>query len=170
VSFAGEVGEERCCCDPEITFGSMRGSPGMIPFGRPMSPSWRNALAQIGVAACVVHEGRSEPGPQGALVCFSGRGPGEVFQAGRKLMGMSQWRSREGSLFRSCAYTHWDPAPLVELFDLDLPTRESLVKNLARSAVGVDDLDLTGSPMTALGETLVSSFPTWSEDRSHSRA
>ena len=131
---------------------------------------WRNALAQIGVAACVVHEGRSEPGPQGALVCFSGRGPGEVFQAGRKLMGMSQWRSREGSLFRSCAYTHWDPAPLVELFDLDLPTRESLVKNLARSAVGVDDLDLTGSPMTALGETLVSSFPTWSEDRSHSRA
>jgi hypothetical protein len=90
-------------------------------------------------------------------------------------MGISQWRSREGSLFHSCAYTHWDPAPLVELFDLDLPTRESLVKSLARSAVGLDDLDLTESPVTALGvaalgvtalgETLLSSFRTWSKDR-----
>jgi lipoate-protein ligase A len=131
---------------------------------------WRDALAQTGVVECVVHQGRAEPGPHGALVCFSGRGPGEVFRAGRKLMGISQWRSREGSLFHSCAYTHWDPAPLVELFDLDPSTRESLVTDLARSAAGMDDLDLTGSPISALAETLASTFRTWSEDRPHPRA
>jgi hypothetical protein len=131
---------------------------------------WSDALAQTGVVECVVHQGRSEPGPHGALVCFSGRGPGEVFQTGRKLMGISQWRSREGSLFRSCAYTRWDPAPLVELFDLDLPTRQSLVKDLARSAVGVDDLVVSGSSISALGATLVSSFRTWGEDRHRPRA
>jgi hypothetical protein len=53
----------------------------------------------------------------------------------------------------------------VELFDLDLPTRQSLVKDLARSAVGVDDLVFSGSSITALGATLVSSFRTWGEDR-----
>ena len=51
----------------------------------------------------------------GDLVCFAGRGPGEVFHGGRKVVGLSQWRAREGALFSSCAYLRWDPAPLLAL-------------------------------------------------------
>ena len=61
------------------------------------------------------HSGRSVPGELGELVCFAGRGPGEVFHGGRKLVGLSQWRSRQGALFSSCAYLHWDPDPLLDL-------------------------------------------------------
>jgi lipoate-protein ligase A len=131
---------------------------------------WRAALAEVGAGASTVHEGRSEPGPHGTLVCFSGRGPGEVFRGDRKVMGISQWRSREGSLFHSCAYTHWDARPLADLFDLDQPTRQTLVEDLAWSAVGVDDLGLGRSPISALEEALVSSFPTWREVRPHRSA
>jgi hypothetical protein len=30
------------------------------------------------------------------VVCFAGRGPGEVFVNGRKTVGLTQWRVREG--------------------------------------------------------------------------
>jgi lipoate---protein ligase len=32
------------------------------------------------------------------VVCFAGRGPGEVFVDGRKAVGLAQWRVREGIL------------------------------------------------------------------------
>ena len=40
-----------------------------------------------------------------------------MFTHDRKVMGVSQWRGKEGALFHTCAYTHWDPRPLVELFE-----------------------------------------------------
>ena len=75
---------------------------------------WTAALASAGVGqqGVEVHTGRSVPGPSGDLVCFAGRGPGEVFSDGRKVVGLSQWRAREGALFSSCAYVRWDPEPL----------------------------------------------------------
>jgi lipoate-protein ligase A len=119
----------------------------------------------------VVHRGRAVPGPQGGLVCFSGRGPGELFAAGRKVMGISQWRSREGSLFHTCAYAHWDPRPLIDLLDVDGPTREELWRDLPGSAAGVLDLDLDptrypGPGLDALQETLLTTFPTWEKNTS----
>jgi lipoate-protein ligase A len=96
---------------------------------------WSAALGAGGAGASelVVHRGRAVPGDHGGLVCFSGRGPGEVFWAGRKVMGISQWRSREGSLFHTCAYAHWEPRPLIDLLELDQPTREALLADLPRT-------------------------------------
>ncbi len=79
---------------------------------------WTAALADVGQHGFEVHRGRSVPGAFGDLVCFAGRGPGEVFQGGRKVVGLSQWRSREGTLFSSCAYLRWDPAPLLALLNV----------------------------------------------------
>ncbi len=81
------------------------------------------------------------PGDLGDLVCFAGRGPGEVFSGPRKVVGLSQWRAREGALFSSCAYLHWDPAPLLALVDLDEGAREHLARDLAPMAAGLADLE-----------------------------
>jgi lipoate---protein ligase len=110
----------------------------------------------------VVHRGKADPGRHGSLVCFSGRGPGEVFHDGRKVMGVSQWRSREGALFHTCAYTHWDPGPLVELFDFDPWPRRDLLTDLDVAAIGVADLipGLPGAALT-LRDSLLGSFPKW---------
>ncbi len=84
---------------------------------------WMEALAGAGQYGFDVHRGRSVPGDLGDLVCFAGRGPGEVFHAGAKVVGLSQWRAREGALFSSCAYLHWDPAPLLALVHVEEDAR-----------------------------------------------
>ena len=90
------------------------------------------ALAGVGQQGFDVHRGRSVPGDLGDLVCFAGRGPGEVFAGGRKVVGLSQWRSREGALFSSCAYLRWDPAPLLAVMDVDGDeARAELARDLA---------------------------------------
>ncbi|MGP0031745.1 MAG: lipoyl protein ligase domain-containing protein [Acidimicrobiales bacterium] len=121
---------------------------------------WRHALGVIGIVGCDVHRGRALPGHHD-LVCFSGRGPGEVFHRAAKVVGVSQWRSREGALFHTCAYTHWDAAPLVDLLDLDEPTRVEWCRQLGGSAIGVEDLISSGTAVAALTEVLLASFPDW---------
>ncbi len=127
---------------------------------------WSAALASRCAGACVVHEGRAEPGSHGALVCFSGKGPGEVFFHDRKVMGVSQWRGREGALFHTCAYTRWDPRPLVELLDPAGTSQEELVADLAGTAIGLDDLQSGEADLAVLGQELLSSFRDWGPGRS----
>ena len=94
---------------------------------------WVQALSASGGptgAAFSIHAGRSVAGRLGGLVCFAGRGPGEVFEGDRKVVGLSQWRSREGALFSSCAYTSWDPEPLLELLDFAEGERVELAAEL----------------------------------------
>ena len=125
---------------------------------------WRSALARSGVDGLDAHVGRSEPGELGDLICFAGRGPGEVFSSGRKVVGLSQWRSREGSLFSSCAFTVWDPTPMVGLLDVDEAGRARLVQELCSVAVGLSDLagQPGGAPIDSVRDALVSSFDSWS--------
>jgi len=122
---------------------------------------WCDALASLGVGDLTVHRGAAEPGEYGALVCFAGRGPGEVFSDARKVVGLSQWRGREGALFMMCAYTRWDPVPLVEVLDLPDPARETLAAGLAAVAVGVAQLVDGVSDLQGLADTLLSTFSGW---------
>jgi lipoate-protein ligase A len=122
---------------------------------------WMAALQAIGLGGFDLHTGRAVPGELGELVCFAGRGPGEVLHLGRKVMGLSQWRSREGALFSTCAYLHWDPLPLTELIHVDDPVRAGLVQDLRTMVMGVGDLDPSISHLEALRDSLLSSFGTW---------
>ena len=57
---------------------------------------WREPLVRRIEDEPVVHEGALEGEPALRVVCFAGRGPGEVFVDGRKAVGLTQWRVREG--------------------------------------------------------------------------
>jgi lipoate-protein ligase A len=124
---------------------------------------WRAALSRSGVSGLDAHVGRSEPGDLGDLICFAGRGPGEVFSSGRKVVGLSQWRSREGSLFSSCAYAMWDPAPMVRLLNVEEPGRVRLVRELSSMAVGLSALaDGPGGALLGIvRDGLLASFDSW---------
>jgi lipoate-protein ligase A len=61
---------------------------------------WRAALGAHGVDADV-HRGAVLGAPQGAVACFAGIGPGELTVRGHKVLGISQWRVREGVLVSS---------------------------------------------------------------------
>ena len=98
--------------------------------------AWQRALAACGIAGDV-HEGAYEAGRWGSLVCYAGRGPGEVFVAGRKVVGLSQRRSGTCARFQSGLLRRWNPSEVAGLCALPEPERAALARDLAGSAAGV---------------------------------
>jgi len=74
------------------------------------------SLRGFGVAARVHPGGFSNSGV-GQMVCFASRGSGEVLVGDRKLVGISQRRTRFGSRFQLMWYSLWNPVPWMGLFD-----------------------------------------------------
>ena len=97
---------------------------------------WLGALARCGLEA-EIHEGRYEPGPWGALVCFAGRGPGEVFLGGRKVVGLSQRRVRGAARIQCGVLLGWSADATARLVALESPLRAELRSHLATCAVGL---------------------------------
>ncbi len=119
---------------------------------------WTGALTGLGQRGLAVHRGRSAPGALGDLVCFAGRGPGEVFHGSRKVVGLSQWRAREGALFSSCAYLRWDPTSLLALMDVDARRRADLAGGLPSVACGLAELEPPVRDLAPLRAALLESF------------
>jgi lipoate-protein ligase A len=63
--------------------------------------------AAVGGGA-VVHRGPMVRTEWSDLVCFAGLGPGEVTVDGRKVVGISQRRSRAAARFQCVTYETWD--------------------------------------------------------------
>ena len=109
---------------------------------------WVDALGDVGVAAEVHRSGLTKT-PWGSLVCFGSIGPGEVVMDGRKVVGMSQRRTRAGARFQCLVHDRWDPAELLEL----------LVLTDAERAVAADDLTCRaagpGVPLVAVEQAAV---------------
>lgn len=112
--------------------------------------AWRAALADLGVAPLVVHDGALACGPLGRLVCFGTVGAGEVTTPdGAKVVGVSQRRTRAAARFQCAAYARWDPAPIVELLRLG----GDGARSLDTAAVG------TGVAPAALVDALLARLP-----------
>jgi lipoate-protein ligase A len=112
--------------------------------------AWQAALADLGVAPTVVHQGPLACGPLGRLVCFGTVGAGEVTTPdGRKVVGISQRRTRSAARFQCAAYSRWDPAPLVDVLRLDAEGARAV----EGAAVG------TGRTPAALVEALLRHLP-----------
>jgi lipoate-protein ligase A len=111
---------------------------------------WRDALAPMVHDDVIVHEGSLEGDRAQRVVCFAGRGPGEIFVNDRKAVGITQWRVREGAYISSILHAKAssdvlrfvvDPPPglaaaldhhrLTELVDAD---SETVVNSLARAS------------------------------------
>jgi lipoate-protein ligase A len=67
---------------------------------------WADVLRQFMAGDVTVHDGPLEGDPAYRLVCFAGRGPGEVFVDGKKAVGVTQWRVREGIFLSSVMHAH----------------------------------------------------------------
>ena len=75
---------------------------------------WVSLLADEGVASAQVHRGAFERNDWSDVVCFAGKGSGEVFpqenHAQQKIVGISQRRTRDYARFQCIAYFQWDAA------------------------------------------------------------
>lgn len=98
---------------------------------------WADALGAV-ADDVVVHEGALEGEAAHRVVCFAGRGPGEVFVQGRKAVGVTQWRVREG-VFASTVL-HAEPTADVLDFLASVPPglAEALDHHALSTLVSVD--------------------------------
>jgi lipoate-protein ligase A len=117
-----------------------------------LGQAWAGALAALGLVP-EVHTGRLIESPWSRQVCFAGLGPGEVVVGGRKVVGISQRRTREAARFQCIAYRRWDPGPLLALLALPDERRRDGALALADVAAGID------VEPEALVSALVASLP-----------
>jgi lipoate-protein ligase A len=69
---------------------------------------WARALTVAGLRGAEVWRGALRTSPWSPWWCFAGMGPGECAVRGKKVVGVSQRRSRTGALFQTAALLRWD--------------------------------------------------------------
>ena len=74
---------------------------------------WRAALVSLTSFTYVVHDRADEVDPALRLACFASVGAGEITCAARKVVGITQWRVREGVLFSTVVHAR----PSISLVD-----------------------------------------------------
>ena len=97
----------------------------MVWLGRHLADAITTAT---GAHDVVVHDGPMRTTAWSTLICFDGVGAGEVLVDGRKLVGISQRRTRHAARLQCCWYSTYDPARLVELL---APTQRLALDDLA---------------------------------------
>ncbi len=81
-----------------------------------------DAFADLGYRA-QAHEGPSQHVDLGRICCFAGIGSGEVVIHGRKVVGLSQRRTREGARFQCLTYRRFAPQELLSALADEIDTQ-----------------------------------------------
>ncbi len=119
----------------------------IVPFGDPLwqvdigrSFEWLGDLfARVVGGGSEPHRGALVAADGSNLVCFLGTGPGELVSDGRKLVGVSQRRTREWCRFQCVAYMAPIHALVVDALVIDESRRSALAAQ-CDSRVGVVEM------------------------------
>lgn len=121
-----------------------------------LGEAWAHMLSQFSRDTTFgVHHGAMIRSVAADAVCFAGRAPGEVFVGNKKIVGISQRRSREGARFQCALYTYWSTSWMDYVTGYDLSASERTI--VAQSGCGLHDVHITASPeqlVSALGSRL----------------
>lgn len=104
---------------------------------------WAAVLSEVVSGEVSVHDGALEGDPSFRLVCFAGRGPGEVFVDGRKAVGVTQWRVREGTFLSTVLRAHDSHEVLRYLHDVPEGLDRALDHHVLSSLGDIDPATLT---------------------------
>jgi lipoate-protein ligase A len=115
-----------------------------------LGPVWTSALRGLGVDARW-HDGPPQETRWSRLVCFAGVGPGEVLVGERKVVGISQRRTRAGARFHCAALRAWDAHALLAVLALPDDARAAAATELPTVARGID-LELEQLEAALVGE------------------
>lgn len=101
---------------------------------------WATSLKSVVGVDAEVHEGGLEGDAALRVACFAGRGPGEVFVNGRKAVGVTQWRVREGT-FLSTVLRASNSSALVDLLDHPPALLAEALDHHSTTSLGVLDVE-----------------------------
>jgi lipoate-protein ligase A len=131
--------------DIALPAGHRLARPDVSESYRWLGEVWAAALAALGVPTELVSiaAARADTAAADPLVrraCFGGRSPYELLAGGRKLVGFSQIRRRQGALLQVGVYAAWPGRELAALLRLPDPERGLLEEALAARVAGLDEL------------------------------
>ena len=98
------------------------------------------AFADGGMLDLSVHRGPASRDALSRKVCFLGRGPGEVFCQGRKLVGLSQRRTRHWIRFQTIMHRQFSAAQTAAL--LAVPPAADVVSRWQSQVCEIGDLPI----------------------------
>ena len=122
----------------------------LIPRGHPLwdgdigrAAWWVGDLVvdALGMTDAQVHRGGLVGTPWSSVVCFAGRGPGEVHRDGRKLLGLSQRRTRDAARFQCAVYRVWDAELMSSVLREPRPGLDELTGLVATADLGLEALE-----------------------------
>lgn len=111
---------------------------------------WADALGGLVDGVISVHEGSLVGEPAHRVVCFAGRGPGEVFVNDRKAVGLTQWRVREG-VFLSTVLARHRSEPIVDLLAAAPAGLTEALDHHDMASLGMDDPEAIVSRLETAG-------------------
>lgn len=85
------------------------------------------ALFDVGIPDISVHRGPASSDALSRKVCFLGRGPGEVFCQGRKLVGLGQRRTRDWIRFQTITHRQFSAKQTADLLT-DSPDADEIAQ------------------------------------------
>lgn len=121
-----------------IPAGDPRWSPDVHVSSLRAGEWWRRELDHFVEGEVTVHEGSLIGEIEHRVVCFAGRGPGEVFVDGRKAVGVTQWRVREGVFLSTVIHGHGSGGVVRLLRDVPDGIIEALDHHVV-SSLGITD-------------------------------
>ena len=105
-----------------------------------LGDAWAKSLTSSGVAEAVVHRDAIVHTKWSPLVCFAGLGAGEVTVDGRKVVGISQRRTRRGALLQCGLLRRWDPISFLRFLRVgEHSEAEVIAPALASVGLGIGD-------------------------------
>ncbi len=105
-----------------------------------LGEAWAGAISDAVAAIAAPEVLRRSPKSAPALartLCFAGAVAGEVFLSGRKVVGLSQRRDRDGAWFHSMALLELDPTQFASVLSGGEPDRLRAAQELGQRAAGL---------------------------------
>ena len=124
--------------------GDARWSSDLHVTSKRVGKWWQRVLAARLSHQVLVHAGSLEGDPAWRVACFAGRGPGEVFVDGRKTVGVTQWRVREG-VFVSSVLPSRSSDPILELLSEVPAGLPDALDHHTLGTLGLDGDDVTAA-------------------------
>lgn len=120
----------------------------------PVGTAWAATLAAFDWTGLTVHTAGAEAAAWSELVCFAGRGPGEVATAdGRKLVGLSQRRTRDWIRMQCLVHRRWSAVEALEglsLAENDRAAAEMALRDAVAAIGETDESALVAGLIAAL--------------------
>ncbi len=106
---------------------------------------WAAVLASLGEGPLSLHRGKPVGGRWSSYCCFAGLGSGEITAKGHKVLGISQRRTRQGSLFQCALALRSRPSELIGLLALSESERPEALAALEQVAGSGQVIDRTAA-------------------------